>query len=41
LEAIDRPTIQRAALDIAEEVKLRGPQGAAEKLAHYPDGFAK
>jgi len=35
LEAIDRPTIQRAAIDIAEELKVRGPQGAAEKLAHY------
>ena len=35
MEAIDRPTIQRAALDIADEVKLRGPQGAAEKLARY------
>jgi magnesium transporter len=35
LEAIDRPTIQRAAVDLVEEVKLRSAQGAAEKLAHY------
>jgi magnesium transporter len=35
LESIDRPTIQRAAVDLVEEVKLRSAQGAAEKLAHY------
>jgi magnesium transporter len=35
LEAIDRPTIQRSAIDLAEEVKLRAPRGAAEKLARY------
>jgi magnesium transporter len=35
LESIDRPTIQRSAIDLADEVKLRAPQGAAEKLAHY------
>jgi len=35
LESIDRPTIQRSAIDLVEEVKLRAPQGAAEKLAHY------
>jgi magnesium transporter len=35
LESIDRPTIQRQAIDLAEEVKLRAPRGAAEKLARY------
>jgi magnesium transporter len=35
LESIDRPTIQRHAIDLAEEVKLRAPRGAAEKLARY------
>jgi magnesium transporter len=35
VESIDRPTIQRSAIDLADEVKLRAPQGAAEKLAHY------
>jgi len=35
LESIDRPTIQRHAIDLVEEVKLRAPRGAAEKLAHY------
>ena len=35
MEAIDRPTIQRAAVDLVDEVKLRSAQGAAEKLAHY------
>ena len=35
MESIDRPTIQRSAIDLAEDVKLRAPQGAAEKLAHY------
>ncbi|MGH8687603.1 MAG: magnesium transporter [Burkholderiales bacterium] len=35
MESIDRPTVQRSAIDLAEEVKLRAPQGAAEKLAHY------
>lgn len=35
MESIDRPTIQRSAIDLADEVKLRAPQGAAEKLAHY------
>jgi len=35
VESIDRPTIQRQAIDLVEEVKLRAPRGAAEKLAHY------
>ncbi len=35
MESIDRPTIQRQAIDLVEEVKLRAPRGAAEKLAHY------
>lgn len=35
LESIDRPTIQRHAIDLADEVKLRAPRGAAEKLARY------
>ena len=35
MESIDRPTIQRSAIDLADEIKLRAPQGAAEKLAHY------
>jgi len=35
VESIDRPTIQRSAIDLADEIKLRAPQGAAEKLAHY------
>ncbi|HJS38450.1 MAG TPA: magnesium transporter [Burkholderiales bacterium] len=35
MESIDRPTIQRSAIDLAEEVKLRAPRGAAEKLARY------
>ena len=35
MESIDRPTIQRHAVDLAQEVKLRAPRGAAEKLAHY------
>ena len=35
MESIDRPTIQRSAIDLVEEVKLRAPRGAAEKLAHY------
>lgn len=35
MDSIDRPTIQRHAGDLAEEVKLRSPRGAAEELAHY------
>jgi len=35
VEPIDRPTIQRSAVDLVEDVKLRAPRGAAEKLAHY------
>jgi magnesium transporter len=35
VESIDRPTIQRSAIDLVEDVKLRAPRGAAEKLAHY------
>ena len=35
MESIDRPTVQRSAIDLAEDVKLRAPRAAAEKLAHY------
>jgi len=35
LESIDRPTIQRSATDLIDEVKLRSPQGAAAKLAEF------
>jgi magnesium transporter len=35
LESIDRPTIQRSATDLIEEVKLQSAQSAAEKLAHF------
>jgi magnesium transporter len=35
LESIDRPTIQRSATDLIDEVKLQSAQSAAEKLAHF------
>jgi len=35
LEAIDRPTIQRSATDLIEEVKLQSAQSAADRLAHF------
>jgi magnesium transporter len=35
LESIDRPTIQRSATDLIEEVKLQSAQSAADKLAHF------
>ena len=35
MEDIDRPTIQRSATDLIEEVKLQSAQGAADKLAHF------
>ena len=35
MDAIDRPTIQRSATGLVDEVKLQSPQDAAEKLAHY------
>jgi len=35
LESIDRPTIQRSATDLIDEVKLQSPQAAAEKLAYF------
>ncbi len=35
MESIDRPTIQRSATDILEEVKLQSPSAAAERLARF------
>ena len=35
MESIDRPTVQRSATDLIEEVKLQSAQSAAEKLAHF------
>jgi magnesium transporter len=35
LESIDRPTIQRSATDLIEEVKLQSAPSAAERLAHF------
>ncbi len=35
MESIDQPTIQRSATDLIDEVKLRSPQGAADKLAEF------
>jgi magnesium transporter len=35
LESIDRPTIQRSATDLIDEVKLQSAQSAADKLAHF------
>ena len=35
MDSIDRPTVQRSATDLIDEVKLQSPQAAAEKLAHY------
>jgi magnesium transporter len=35
LESIDRPTIQRSATDLIEEVKLQSAHSAADKLAHF------
>jgi len=35
LESIDRPTVQRSATDLIEEVKLQSAQSAAEKLARF------
>jgi magnesium transporter len=35
LESIDRPTIQRSATDLVEEVKLQSAQSAADRLAHF------
>jgi len=35
LDDLDRPTIQRSAADLADEVKLRSAHGAAVKLAHF------
>lgn len=35
MESIDRPTIQRSATGLIDEVKLQSPQSAAEKLAHF------
>lgn len=35
MESIDRPTIQRSATDLIEEVKLQSAQSAADKLAHF------
>ncbi|HEX9183365.1 MAG TPA: magnesium transporter [Burkholderiales bacterium] len=53
MESIDRPTIQRSATDLIDEVKLQSAQSAADKLAHFggaevaavltrlPPGFAQ
>lgn len=35
MESIDRPTVQRSATDLIEEVKLQSAQSAAEKLARF------
>ena len=35
MESIDRPTIQRSATDLIDEVKLQSAQSAADKLAHF------
>jgi magnesium transporter len=35
LESIDRPTIQRSATDLVDEVKLQSAQSAADRLAHF------
>jgi len=35
MDAIDRPTIQRSAADLAEDVKTRSADGAAKKLQHF------
>jgi magnesium transporter len=35
MDALDRPTIQRSAADLAQEVKTRSADGAAAKLAHF------
>src|SRR5215510_6399118 len=35
MDALDRPTIQRSAADLAEEVKTRSADGAAAKLQHF------
>src|SRR5262245_60129407 len=35
MDALDRPTIQRSAADLAEEVKTRSADGAAAKRQHF------
>ena len=35
MESIDRPTIQRSATDLIEEVKVQSAPAAAERLAHF------
>jgi magnesium transporter len=35
LESIDRPTIQRSATDLIDEVKLQSAHSAADRLAHF------
>ena len=35
MESIDRPTIQRSATDLIDEVKLQSAHSAAERLAHF------
>jgi magnesium transporter len=35
MDSLDRPTIQRSAADLAEEVKTRSADGAAAKLQHF------
>src|SRR5262245_7255147 len=35
MDSLDRPTIQRSAADLAQEVKTRSADGAAAKLQHF------
>ena len=35
MDQLDRPTVQRSAADLAEEVKTRSAEGAATKLQHF------
>ena len=35
MDELDRPTVQRAAADLADEVKTRSAGGAASKLQHF------
>jgi len=35
MDELDRPTVQRSAADLAEEVKTRSADGAASKLQHF------
>ena len=35
MDALDRPTIQRSAADLADDIKTRSAEGAAGKLQHF------